>query len=244
MSRFITLMFAAAAYIVFFATFLYLIGFVGDLPYLPVTVSRGPEAPVAAAIVIDVALVLLFALQHSLMARQGFKRWWMRLVPPQAERSVYVLAASVALIVLFALWRPVPAVVWSTSGLLAIVLWVLFAAGWGIVLLSTFLINHFELFGLQQAWFNLRNRAAAAPRFHQPLLYRVVRHPLYFGFFVSLWIGPEMSVGRLVLAGGLSVWMLIAIQFEERDLIEVFGDQYRQYRMRVGMLVPRFGARG
>ena len=244
MSRFITLVFAGIAYIVFFATFLYLIGFVGNLPYLPVTVSRGPEAPPGVAIVIDLALVLLFALQHSVMARQGFKRWWMRLVPPQAERSVYVLAASLALIALFALWRPMPALVWSTSGWLAVLLWVLFAAGWGIVLLSTFLINHFELFGLQQAWFNVRRRAAAAPRFHQPLLYKLVRHPLYLGFFVSLWIGPEMSVGRLVLAGGLSAWMLIAIQFEERDLIDVFGDQYRRYRTQVGMLLPRFGARG
>jgi protein-S-isoprenylcysteine O-methyltransferase Ste14 len=241
MSRFVTLAFAGFAYVVFFATFLYLIGFVGDLPYLPVTVSRGPEAPPGVAIVIDLALILLFALQHSVMARQGFKRWWTRLVPPPAERSVYVLAASLALIVLFALWRPIPVAVWSASGWLAAVLWALFAAGWGIVLLSTFLINHFELFGLQQAWFNLRGRAAAAPRFHQPLLYRLVRHPLYLGFFVSLWLGPEMSVGRLVLAGGLSAWMLVAIRWEERDLIDVFGDQYRQYRARVGTLLPRIG---
>jgi protein-S-isoprenylcysteine O-methyltransferase Ste14 len=241
MSRFITLVFAGFAYVVFFATFLYLIGFVGDVPYLPVTVSRGPEAPPGVAIVIDLALILLFAAQHSVMARQGFKRWWTRLVPPPAERSVYVLAASLALIILFALWRPIPALVWSASGWLAIVLWALFAAGWGIVLLSTFLINHFELFGLQQAWFNLRSRAAAAPRFHQPLLYRLVRHPLYLGFFVSLWIGPEMSVGRLVLAGGLSAWMLVAIRWEERDLIDVFGDQYRHYRARVRMLLPRIG---
>lgn len=241
MSRIAGLVFAGLSYVIFFATFLYLIGFVGDLPYLPVTVSRGPDAPIGAAVPIDLSLILLFAAQHSIMARQGFKRWWTRFVPHHAERSVYVLAASLALIVLFTFWRPIPITVWSTSGTLAIVLWAVFASGWGIVLLSTFLINHFELFGLQQAWFNLRNRAAAAPKFHQPMFYKMVRHPLYLGFLISLWIGPEMTLGRLVLAGGLTAWMLLAIQFEERDLIDVFGDQYRQYRRRVGMLIPRLG---
>lgn len=244
MSRFVTLAFAAIAYVVFFATFLYLIGFVGDLPYLPVTVSRGPEGPPGAALVIDLVLIALFALQHSVMARQGFKRWWTQFVPKEAERSVYVLVASLVLVLLYALWRPIPAVIWSTSGWLEVVLWIGFVSGWGMVLLSTFLINHFELFGLQQAWFNLRNRAAAAPHFDQPLLYNLVRHPLYLGFFISLWIGPDMTVGRLVLASGLSAWMLIAIQLEERDLIDLFGDQYRLYRKRVGMLLPRFSSRG
>jgi protein-S-isoprenylcysteine O-methyltransferase Ste14 len=244
MSRLITLAFAGFAYVVFFATFLYLIGFVGDVPYLPVTVSRGPEAPIGAAIMIDLLLIALFGVQHSVMARPGFKRWWTQFVPKPAERSVYVLAASLVLVLMFALWRPIPAVIWSTSGALEVVLWIGFASGWGMVLLSTFLINHFELFGLQQAWFNLRDRAAAAPHFDQPLLYKLVRHPLYLGFFISLWIGPHMTAGRLLLASGLSVWMLIAIQLEERDLIDVFGDQYRLYRRRVGMLLPRLISRG
>lgn len=247
MSRFVTLAFAAfaaIAYVVFFATFLYLIGFVGDLPYLPATVSRGPDAPLGVAVAVDLTLIALFAVQHSVMARPGFKRWWTQFVPQQAERSVYVLAASLVLILMYALWRPIPTVLWSASGWLEVVLWIGFASGWGIVLLSTFLINHFELFGLQQAWFALRNKAAAAPHFDQPLFYKLVRHPLYLGFFISLWIGPDMTAGRLLLASGLSVWMLIAIQLEERDLIDVFGDQYRQYRRRVGMLLPRHISRG
>jgi methanethiol S-methyltransferase len=179
-----------------------------------------------AALVVDVALVALFGLQHSAMARQGFKRWWTHFVPQAAERSFYVLMASAMLIVMFAFWRPIPAVVWATGGGTAIVA-------------STFQINHFELFGLQQAWFNLRRKAAAAPKFRQPLFYKLVRHPLYTGFFIALWAAPVMTVGRFVLAGALSAWMLLAIRFEERDLIDVFGDQYVHYRKRVGMLLPR-----
>lgn len=242
MARALTMVFSTLAYLVFFATFLYLIGFVGGFDILPVTVDKGPVASPGMAAAIDLGLIALFALQHSVMARPAFKARWTRIVPKPAERSVYVLAASLALIVLFAGWRPIPAVIWSLDGPAAWALWGLFGLGWALVLLSTFLINHFELFGLQQAWFNLRGRTAAAPEFRQPLFYRLVRHPLYTGFFIAFWASPQMTAGHLLLAAGMSVYMLAAIQLEERDLIDVFGDQYRLYRERVGMLVPRLGA--
>ncbi len=244
MSRWATLVFAILCYLIFFATFLYLIAFVGNVPGAPVTVDRGLDAPFATALLLDAALIVLFAVQHSGMARRAFKSWWTRIVPPQVERSLYVLAASLVLILLFALWRPIPGEIWSLSDPIGrIAMWTLFALGWGIVLLSTFLINHFELFGLQQAWFNLRQRQGAAPEFRQPFLYRLVRHPLYLGFFIALWAAPVMTIGHMLLAGGLSIWMLIAIQMEERDLVDLFGERYESYRRSVGMIVPFIGRR-
>jgi len=244
MSRIATLLFSIIAYAVFFATFLYLICFVGNLPFAPVTADRGPDAPPALAAAINVALIALFGIQHSVMARPAFKARWTRIVPPQSERSVYVLAASVALMILFAWWRPIPQTIWDLSGTVwALPLWILFAAGWLIVLLSTFLINHFELFGLQQAWLNLRGRQAAAHELRQPFFYRWVAHPLYSGFFLAFWATPVMTAGHLLLALGLSAYMLIAIRYEERDLTAHFGDEYVRYRSGVGMLIPRFGRR-
>jgi protein-S-isoprenylcysteine O-methyltransferase Ste14 len=247
MSRTATLVFAILAYAVFFATFLYLIVFVGDMAFASRTVDVGPPVPVPQAVVIDIALIALFGLQHSLMARQGFKRWWTRIVPPPAERSVYVLAASIALMILFLWWRPIDALVWSVNPIThpAIngLIWAAFWVGWLTVLLSTFLINHFELFGLQQAWFNMRKRDAEPPRFRQPLLYKWVRHPLYLGFFLAFWAAPEMTAGHLLLAVGVSIYMLIAIRYEERDLIGLFGKDYEDYRANVGMLTPRLRRR-
>jgi protein-S-isoprenylcysteine O-methyltransferase Ste14 len=245
MTRVASLLFAIIAYAVFFATFLYLICFVGDLSFAPVTVnSGGPESPPLVAAIIDVALVALFGLQHSVMARPAFKRRWTKIVPPQAERSVYVLAASVALMILFLFWRPIDNIVWNvTSPALSGIIWLLFWAGWGIVLLSTFLINHFELFGLQQGWYHFRGREAAKPELHQPLLYRWIAHPLYSGFFLAFWAAPQMTAGHLLLAVGVSVFMLIAIRYEERDLTDLFGEDYRRYRSGVGMLTPRFRRR-
>jgi methanethiol S-methyltransferase len=244
MSRAATLTFAILAYAVFFATFLYLIVFVGDLSFGPRTVDVGPVASPLTAAVIDILLIALFGLQHSVMARQGFKRWWTRFVPPPAERSVYVLAASIALMILFLGWRPIPAVVWHiTTPLFSDVVWAAFWIGWLTVLLSTFLINHFELFGLQQAWLNMRGRQAQAPKFHQPFLYKWVRHPLYLGFFLAFWATPEMTAGHLLLAVGVSIYMLIAIRYEERDLVGLFGKDYEDYRANVGMLTPRFRRR-
>jgi protein-S-isoprenylcysteine O-methyltransferase Ste14 len=246
MTRALTLLFSIVCYAIFFATFLYLIAFVGDLP-VPKTVDTPlTSMPREARIIIDIGLIVLFGLQHSVMARPAFKRVWTRVVPPPAERSVYVLLTSIALIVLFLFWQPLGRTVWEVGPdivWLSDILWALFWAGFGIVLISTFLINHFELFGLQQAWLNLRGARAADPELRQPLFYRWVAHPLYTGFFLGFWSTPHMTAGHLLLAGGLSIYMLIAIRYEERDLTGVFGEDYRRYRAGVGGLVPRFRRR-
>ena len=240
MSRSLTMLFALVAYAIFFATFLYLIAFVGNIAVVPRTVDVGPAAPVATAVAINVALIALFGLQHSIMARQGFKAWWTRVIPVPAERSVYVLMASAALIILMGFWRPIDGMVWSvTNPLGETVLWALFALGWGIVLLSTFLLNHFELFGLQQAWLHMRGRQAKPHQLRQPMLYKWIAHPLYSGFFLAFWATPHMSYGHLLLAAGMSVYMLIAIRYEEHDLVGHYGDEYVRYRQDVGMLTPR-----
>lgn len=244
MSKAATLIFALIAYAIFFATFLYLVAFVGDFGFVPKTVDRGPDAPLAVALVTNLALIALFGLQHSIMARQGFKRAWTRIVPPQAERSTYVLFASLALIALFLFWRPIGGEVWNfTNPALAMILTALFFMGWATVLVSTFLINHFELFGLQQAWLYARGREAAPHQLREPLFYRWVRHPIYAGFFLAFWATPQMTMGHLLLAAGMSVYMLIAIQYEERDLVGMYGRDYEDYRTRVGMLTPRFRRR-
>ncbi|MFN3388399.1 MAG: methanethiol S-methyltransferase [Allosphingosinicella sp.] len=244
MSRSLYLLFALAAYAIFLATFLYLIGFVGNLPGLPRTVDRGPDSALAAAIVVDVALIALFGVQHSVMARPAFKAGWTRIVPPPIERSVYVLLASAALIAMFVFWRPIGGAVWRVDNPVGeAVLWGLFACGWLIVLVSTFLLNHFELFGLQQVYLNLRNREAQAPRFRTPFFYKAVRHPIYSGFVLAFWATPAMSWGHLLLALGMTFYMLVAIRYEERDLVGVFGNDYEEYRRRVGMLTPRMRRR-
>jgi len=248
MTRVASLIFAIVAYAVFFATFLYLIIFVGDFDLgaiSPRTVDNPPsDFALAPALLINISLIALFGVQHSVMARQGFKRAWTKFVPRPAERSVYVLMASLVLILMFRFWQPIDAVVWSVgASLLSDLLWLLFWGGWATVLLSTFLINHFELFGLQQAWVYARGREWTPPRFHTPFLYKWVRHPLYLGFFLAFWATPEMTAGHLLLAAGMSVYMLIAIRYEERDLIAFHGRDYEDYRGRVGMLLPRFGRR-
>jgi len=233
-------------YLGFFATFLYFIGFVGNL-LVPKSIDVGAGmAPLPAALV-DIGLIVLFGLQHSLMARPGFKRWWTRRVPPPLERSVYVLTATVTLIILMALWRPIPApVIWATgTPWLVLSIWVLFALGWAVLLLSTFLIDHFELFGLHQLWRQLRGAAEPPPSFRQPLLYRAVRHPLYLGFIIAFWATPVMSAGHLLFSLAMTIYILIAIGYEERDLLASIGTPYADYRRRVGMLIPGIGrARG
>jgi len=246
MSRTLSLLFAIVCYAIFFATFLYLIGFVGAVVVAKTVDAPASSLPPVAKAVIDVALIALFGLQHSIMARPAFKRAWTRVVPPSIERSVYVLFASIALMILFVFWQPLGRTIWQVSPdmrWLSTILWALFLAGFGIVLVTTFLINHFELFGLQQAWLNLRARQAAPPELRQPLFYRWVAHPLYAGFFLAFWSTPHMTAGHLLLALGLSAYMLIAIRYEEHDLTGVFGDEYRRYRSNVGMLVPRFRRR-
>ncbi len=247
MSRALSILFAIICYAIFFATFLYLIIFVGDLnvaPFAPFTVDKGPAVPVASAIFIDVALIALWGVQHSVMARQWFKRAWTKIVPRHLERSVFVLVSSVMLIILFTFWRPVAGTVWSVQGAVAAdILWLLFWLGWGTVLISTFLINHFELFGLQQAWDHMRGNEFAPPRFRTPFLYKFVRHPMMLGFFFAFWATPNMTAGHLLLATGMSAYILIAMRYEERDLIAFLGRDYEEYRGRVGMLLPRFRTR-
>lgn len=239
------LAFGALAYALFFATFLYLIGFVGDLPGLLKTVDRGAVSPLPAAVLVDMAAIGLFGLQHSAMARQGFKRAWTRIVPPPLERSVYVLAASLVLILLFLLWRPIAGDVWRVEGKAgSTLLWILFGGGWAVVLLSSFQINHFELFGLQQVYAHIRGRIATPPAMRRPLFYRIVRHPLYSGFFIAFWATPHMTLGHLLLALGMSGYILAAIRWEERDLVGLFGKDYESYRRDVGMLTPRLRRRG
>jgi protein-S-isoprenylcysteine O-methyltransferase Ste14 len=240
-----SLLFAVICYAIFFATFLYLIGFVGDFALIPKSVDRPLSSlPTTTAAIVYVALIALFGLQHSIMARPGFKRAWTRIVPKPMERSIYVLMASVALMVMFAMWRPLNSTIWTVGNPAAAdVLWALFWLGWGLVLISTFLINHFELFGLQQAWFHTRQREEQAPQMREPSLYRFVRHPMMLGFFFAFWAIPHMSAGHLLLAAGMSAYILIALQYEERDLVGLFGADYENYRTRVGMLIPRFRSR-
>jgi protein-S-isoprenylcysteine O-methyltransferase Ste14 len=244
MSRAATFLFAILCYAIFFATFLYLVIFVGDFTFATLTVDTGPGGAPLAAALIDIGLIALFGVQHSVMARPGFKRAWTRILPEQAERSVYVLASSIVLMFLFLAWRPIDIVVWNVaSPALSDLLWFGFWLGWLMVLISTFLINHFELFGLQQAWFHLRGREAEPPHFSQPSLYKWVRHPMMLGFFFAFWSTPQMTVGHLILALGMSAYILIALRYEERDLVGLFGKDYERYRDEVGMLTPRFRRR-
>ncbi|PZU58801.1 MAG: hypothetical protein DI547_08430 [Sphingobium sp.] len=241
MIRLAYLVFGTVVYLLFFLTFLYLIAFVADVPFVPFTVDRGgPVAPARIAGVIDIALVLLFGLQHSVMARPAFKRAWTRVVPEPIERSVYVLMASLVLALLMLLWHPIPTVVWTVgNGAVAAILIGLSGLGWLMVLLSTFLISHFELFGLKQVWGYLRGSAATVPLFRTPFFYRLVRHPLYSGFLLAFWATPRMTAGHLLLSVTMTAYILVAIRYEERDLIALFGDRYEAYRGRVGMLAPR-----
>lgn len=230
-----------AAYFIFFAVFLYLIGFVGDL-YVPVSVDRGPAAATVTALLFDLLAIAVFGVQHSVMARPGFKAAWTRLVPPVLERSVYVLMSSVALAAIFVLWRPIGAVLWDVQAAWAsALLWALFFLGWGIVFVSTWLLDHFELFGLAQHWRNLSGTEAPTAALREPLFYKWVRHPLYSGFLIAFWATPRMTAGHALLAGGMTLYVLIAIGYEERDLMRMIGPSYADYRRRVGMLVPGLG---
>jgi protein-S-isoprenylcysteine O-methyltransferase Ste14 len=231
-------------YVFFLGTFIYAIGFVGN-----VGVPRGLDSPATGpaveSLLIDLALLALFAVQHSVMARKGFKAWWMRIVSPAVERSTFVLAASLALGALCWYWKPIDGTVWSVQNPAAVTaIQAVFWLGWGVLLLATFLINHFELFGLRQVYARLMGTAIPAQEFRTPFLYKHVRHPIYLGFVLSFWATPEMSLGHFFFAAAATGYILVGIWFEERDLIAHYGDRYRAYREQVGMLLPRLGRRG
>ena len=237
LKRSLIFIYGMACYAVFLATFLYALGFVGNF-FVPRAIDGAPRVDLATALLTDLGLLLLFALQHSVMARPAFKRWLTRFVPEPAERSTYVLASSVALIVLFVLWQPLGGVVWSVAAPWSGVLYAAFGFGWGLVLVSTFLINHFDLFGLRQIWLQLRCTPYTHLGFGTPGPYKLIRHPLYLGWFFAFWATPLMTATHLLFALATTGYILIAIQLEERDLLAALGDDYRRYRDRVPMIIP------
>jgi protein-S-isoprenylcysteine O-methyltransferase Ste14 len=238
MGGLLSVVYGMAAYAVFVGTLLYAVGFIGNL-FVPKAIDGGAEGPIVESAVLNLMLLGVFAVQHSVMARRGFKRWWTRMVPPVVERSTYVLAASLALALLFWQWRPLTGVVWTVRDPLAVnALWAVFWLGWAVLLLATFLINHFELFGLRQVFSRLAGREIPEAEFRTPLLYRYVRHPIYLGFVLGMWAAPVMSAGHVLFAGAATGYILIGIWFEERDLIAQYGERYRRYREQVGMLLP------
>ena len=237
-SRFTAFLFGAVSYLIFLVTILYAIGFVSGL-VVPKAIDTGPESSAFEAIAINLALMSLFAVQHSVMARKSFKQWWTQYILRSIERSTYVLFASLTLLLLFWQWRPLPAVVWHVEEPeIAAAIFGLSFLGWVIVFSSTFLINHFELFGLHQVANNLAGRNMPVPIFRTPLFYNFVRHPIYLGFIIAFWAAPTMSAGHLLFAAVTTAYIFVGIMLEERDLIDMFGDEYRRYRQRVSMLLP------
>lgn len=237
--RTLAVIYGAVSYVAFLAVFLYLVGFVVDLA-VPRSIDHAIEAPLPQAILIDVGLITLFALQHSVMARPGFKKWWTRFVPAAVERSTYVLLTSAVLTLMFWQWRSIDTVVWHLdSAPVRAALITLGGVGWLTVLASTFMIDHFDLFGIRQVWGNWRSKPAEEASFREVLLYRVVRHPLLLGFLIAFWATPTMTAGHLLFAVTITAYIFIAVRFEERDLVDELGEPYRHYQERVPMLLPR-----
>jgi len=237
------LLYGIASYGVFLGVFVYAVGFIGGF-LTPTRLDGAPTRPFWQALLIDLGLLGLFAIQHSVMARPAFKRWWTRFVPEAVERSTYVLFSSLALVALFAWWQPMGGIVWDApAGLARNSIIALYLFGWALLLYTTFLIDHFDLFGLKQVWRRLRGSAYVPPQFYTPSLYKVVRHPLYVGWLTIFWAAPTMTVAHLVFALATTAYILIAIQLEEHDLVEAFGDRYVTYRRSTPMLIPRLTRR-
>jgi protein-S-isoprenylcysteine O-methyltransferase Ste14 len=240
MKKILVLGFGVAVYGFFFLTFLYLIGFVGNV-FVPKSIDSGVQGPMATAVMANLLLMSLFGLQHSIMARPGFKDRWTKVLPKAIERSTYVLATNIVLITLFAQWQPIPSVIWSVGGIGASLLTAGFWFGWLLVLASTFVINHFDLFGLRQVWLEFRGSDYTDLPFATRYFYRFVRHPLYLGFLIAMWMTPVMTIGHLLFAAGMTSYILIAIRLEERDLVRSLGSDYQDYQGKVPMLIPRPG---
>jgi methanethiol S-methyltransferase len=243
MKRILIFAYGIFCYGVFLAAFLYMMGFLSNM-LAPRSVDSGTNVSLAVALPINLALIVLFGLPHSVMARGRFKQWWTRLIPAVAERSTYVLVSTLTLVLLMWQWQPMTTSLWTVGyPPLRMLIWGLYWGGHGVVLLASFLINHFELFGLQQSYLQLRQRETSAPDFQTPLLYRVVRHPLQLGLLIVFWATPDMTTGHLLLALGMTSYMLVGLYFEERDLTTHFGDAYRQYQQTTPKLLPTFMSR-
>ena len=238
MGRMIALVYGAISYLLFFATFLYSIGFVGNY-LVPKAIDSGVSGNIFDALVINVALLSIFAVQHSIMARPGFKAWWTQIISKAVERSTFVLLTSLILGLIFWRWQPMGDIVWSVENQIGVIaLWTIFAIGWLVVLLSTFMINHFDLFGLTQVYDNFKGRETAAPKFMVLGLYKVVRHPIMLGFIIAFWAIPVMTMGHLLFAAVTTAYILVALLLEERDLVGELGDAYTDYQSRVPMIFP------